>query len=71
VPNAIRNRAQGIYSALAGGVFMSVTAYGSGHLYGLYGAHAYYVMAVMSVIAFALVFYLVRLSPTVRAAAAA
>jgi PPP family 3-phenylpropionic acid transporter len=71
VPNAIRNRAQGIYSALAGGVFMSVTAYASGHLYGLYGAQAYYVMALMSVIAFALVFYLVRLSPTVRAAAAA
>jgi PPP family 3-phenylpropionic acid transporter len=71
VPNAIRNRAQGIYSALAGGVFMSVTAYASGHLYALYGAEAYYVMAVMSVIAFALVFYLVKLSPTVRAAAAA
>lgn len=71
VPNAIRNRAQGLYSALAGGVFMSVTAYGSGHLYGAYGAHAYYVMAAMSVIAFALVFYLVKVSPTVRAVAAA
>jgi PPP family 3-phenylpropionic acid transporter len=71
VPNAIRNRAQGFYSAMAGGVFMSVTAYASGHLYALYGAEAYYVMAVMSVIAFALVFYLVKVSPTVRAAAAA
>lgn len=71
VPNAIRNRAQGVYSALSGGVFMSATAFASGHLYGLYGVHAYFVMAVLSAVALALALYLTRFSPTVRAAAAA
>ena len=71
VPNAIRNRAQGLYSALAGGVFLSVTAFASGGLYNALGAHAYFVMAGISAVAFVLALMLTRLSPRVRAAAAA
>lgn len=70
-PNAIRNRAQGIYSAMSGGVFMAAAAFASGKLYGLFGAEAFYAMAGLSAVSLALVLGLMRLSPTVRAAAAA
>jgi len=71
VPPKIRNRAQGFYSALAGGVLMSSMAWMSGRLYGNIGAHAYYVMAGVSLTALLLAFLLIRLSPRVRAAGAA
>jgi MFS transporter, PPP family, 3-phenylpropionic acid transporter len=71
VPPPVRNRAQGIYSALSGGVLMSSTAWLSGRLYGSWGGHAYYAMALVSLTAFVMAFVLIRFSPRVRAAGAA
>jgi MFS transporter, PPP family, 3-phenylpropionic acid transporter len=71
VPANIRNRAQGLYSALSGGVLMSVTAWASGHFYAEVGGQAYYVMALVSVMAVLLTLVVLRTSPRVRAAGAA
>jgi MFS transporter, PPP family, 3-phenylpropionic acid transporter len=70
-PPNIRNRAQGLYSALSGGVLMASTAWLSGRLYGEYGGHAYYAMCLVSLTAFGLTLLLLRLSPRVREAGAA
>jgi MFS transporter, PPP family, 3-phenylpropionic acid transporter len=71
VPTAIRNRAQGLYSALSGGVLMSTTAWASGQLYGEVGGLAYYAMAGVSVSALLLIVLVLRFSPRVREAGAA
>jgi MFS transporter, PPP family, 3-phenylpropionic acid transporter len=71
VPTAIRNRAQGLYSALSGGVLMSTTAWASGQLYGEVGGLAYYAMAGVSFSAMLLILLVLRLSPRVREAGAA
>jgi MFS transporter, PPP family, 3-phenylpropionic acid transporter len=70
-PPQVRNRAQGLYSALAGGVLMSSVAWTSGHLYRAYDSHAYYAMSLVSLAALFLALGLVRFSPRVRAAGAA
>jgi PPP family 3-phenylpropionic acid transporter len=70
-PPQTRNRAQGVYAALSGGVFMSASAWTSGGLYQNYGGLAYLFMAAISVAALVMVLLLLRLSPTVRAAGAA
>jgi MFS transporter, PPP family, 3-phenylpropionic acid transporter len=71
VPMPIRNRAQGLYSAITGGVFFSVVVYFSGPLYRSYGGQAYYVMALIALAALVLAVVLVRFSPRVREAGAA
>lgn len=71
VPTAIRNRAQGLYSALSGGVLMSTTAWASGRLYGEVGGLAYYAMAGVSFSAMLLILLVLRFSPRVREAGAA
>jgi MFS transporter, PPP family, 3-phenylpropionic acid transporter len=71
VPTGIRNRAQGIYSAISGGILFSSVIYASGPLYRAYGGQAYYAMAVLAAISFALAFSLLRFSPRVREAGAA
>jgi MFS transporter, PPP family, 3-phenylpropionic acid transporter len=68
VPPHIRNRAQGIYSALSGGVLMASFAWLSGGLYENYGAGAYYFSAMTSLAAIGLMLVLIRVSPRVRAA---
>jgi PPP family 3-phenylpropionic acid transporter len=70
-PTAVRNRAQGIYSAISGGVFLSATAFASGSLYAAYGGMAYYAMAFISAVALAVALLVLRLNPKVRAAGAA
>jgi MFS transporter, PPP family, 3-phenylpropionic acid transporter len=67
-PMAIRNRAQGLYSALSGGVLMSSTAWASGQLYASVGGQAYYAMALVSLTACLAVAALVRFNPRVRVA---
>jgi MFS transporter, PPP family, 3-phenylpropionic acid transporter len=67
-PAHIRNRAQGLYSALSGGILMSSTAWLSGRLYQSYGGQAYYAMGLVSVLALVLAVALVRFNPRVRAA---
>jgi MFS transporter, PPP family, 3-phenylpropionic acid transporter len=71
VPMPIRNRAQGLYSAITGGVFFSVVVYFSGPLYRSYGGQAYYVMALIALAAVVLAVVLIRFSPRVREAGAA
>jgi MFS transporter, PPP family, 3-phenylpropionic acid transporter len=71
VPSNIRNRAQGLYSALAGGVLMSSTAWTAGLLYRDIGGQAYFAMSLVSLTSFVLAVLLLRFSPRVRAAGAA
>ena len=71
VPPDFRNRAQGLYSALSGGVFMASMAWVSGRIYGVWGGQAYYMMALTSLLALALALVLIRLNPRVRAVGAA
>lgn len=71
VPTRLRNRAQGLYSAISGGVFLSATVWLSGHLYAAYGGKTYLVMAAISAAALALALGLIRFSPRVRQAGAA
>ncbi len=71
VPVNFRNRAQGVYSALSGGVLMSTTAWASGWLYGTWGGQAYYGMALVSLTALVMAVVLMRFNPRVRAAGAA
>jgi MFS transporter, PPP family, 3-phenylpropionic acid transporter len=70
-PPQLRNRAQGINAALSGGILMSCTTLGAGHLYGYIGGKTYFVMAVMSAVAMLLAFVVLRVSPKAQAAAAA
>lgn len=66
VPGSMRNTVQGLYSALSSGVLMSATMWSSGPLYGAYGGAAFFVMAGVSAIAFALALILRRVSPKER-----
>jgi MFS transporter, PPP family, 3-phenylpropionic acid transporter len=70
-PPHLRNRAQGLYSAIASGVLMSSVAWASGHLYRAYDGYAYFGMGAVSVLALVLTIVLLRFSPRVRAAGAA
>jgi MFS transporter, PPP family, 3-phenylpropionic acid transporter len=71
VPPDFRNRAQGLYSALSGGIFMASMAWMSGRLYEHWAGQAYYAMALISLLAFCLAIALVRFNPRVRAVGAA
>lgn len=65
VPEHARNRAQGIYSALAGGVLMASTSWMSGKLYGTLGGLAYLPMAALSIVALVGAMRLFGISPRV------
>lgn len=71
VPSRLRNRAQGLYSAISGGVFLSATVWLSGRLYEVYAGKTYLFMACISLTALLLAALVIRLSPRVREAAAA
>jgi MFS transporter, PPP family, 3-phenylpropionic acid transporter len=71
VPLHIRNRAQGLYSAVSGGVLMSSTAWLSGWLYEDFGKHAYFAMGLVSVVALIAAYALIKFNPRVREAGAA
>jgi MFS transporter, PPP family, 3-phenylpropionic acid transporter len=71
VPANMRNRAQGLHSALSGGLLMSLSMWSSGPLFEQHGGLAYLFMAVISLTAFMLAVTLLRVNPRVRAAAAA
>jgi MFS transporter, PPP family, 3-phenylpropionic acid transporter len=70
VPSGIRNRAQGIYSAISGGVLFSSVVFASGPLYSAMGGKAYFVMAGIAAVALCMALALVRFSPRVREAGA-
>jgi MFS transporter, PPP family, 3-phenylpropionic acid transporter len=71
VPNNLRNTAQGLYTALAGGVLLSSVTWASGPLYQAFGGHAYLLMALISLWGLSLAASFVLLSPKVRAVAEA
>jgi MFS transporter, PPP family, 3-phenylpropionic acid transporter len=68
VPPHIKNRAQGFYSAVSGGLLMSASIWTSGLVYQQFAGQAYFFMACISVAALGLAVAMVKLSPTVRAA---
>ncbi len=71
VPQKLRNTAQGLYVALAGGVLLSSVTWMSGPLYESYGGHAYLAMAVICSLGLSLALSYMRLSPKVHVAVAA
>lgn len=71
VPPNLRNTAQGLYAALAGGVLLSSVTWMSGPLYDAFGGKAYLAMAMITIFGLGLAVGNARLSPTVPAAAAA
>jgi MFS transporter, PPP family, 3-phenylpropionic acid transporter len=71
VPQKLRNTAQGLYAALAGGVLLSSVTWISGPIYQAHGGRAYLAMAVICFIGLFLALSYVRLSPKERVAVAA
>jgi MFS transporter, PPP family, 3-phenylpropionic acid transporter len=71
VPKTLRNTAQGLYAAVAGGVFLSSATWISGPLYQIYGGHAYLGMALICVMGLLFAILYARLSPKVLAVAVA
>lgn len=69
VPERIRNRAQALNTALAGGILMSSSIWASGPLFHSIGSKTYLVMAGVSLMALLAAIPLLRVSPRVRAAA--
>jgi len=70
VPAGMRNTAQGLYAALAGGILMSLSMWSAGPLYAAFGGLSYFAMAAMSAVALALALVLFRLNPRAEPAAA-
>ena len=66
----MRNTAQGLYAALAGGILMSLSMWSAGPLYAAFGGLSYFAMAAMSAVALALALVLFRLNPRAEPAAA-
>jgi MFS transporter, PPP family, 3-phenylpropionic acid transporter len=67
VPSNLRNTAQGLYTAVASGLLLSLVTWASGPLYDAYGGRAYLFTAAIAIIGLLIaVFNLLRLSPTVR-----
>ncbi len=72
VPQNLRNTAQGLYTAFAGGLLLSATQWVSGPLYEWAGGRAFLFMALISTLGFVVaLFNLYRLSPTVPQVAVA
>ncbi len=72
VPARLRNTAQALYTAFAGGLLLSSVTWASGPLYTQFGGHAYLFMAAISLTGLVIaLFSLVKLSPTVPATAVA
>jgi len=72
VPIRLRNTAQALYTAFAGGLLLSSVTWASGPLYTRFGGHAYLFMAAISGTGLMIaLFNLVKLSPTVPVAAVA
>ena len=70
VPANLRNTAQGLYAALAGGVLLSSVTWVSGPLYQNYGGKGYLAMALISASGLAIALYYIRTNPKTRSGAA-
>lgn len=71
VPAHARNRAQGLYAAMSGGVLLASTSWFSGHLFEAMQGKAYLAMAALSALSLAGALMLFRVSPTTRQLAGA
>ena len=71
VPPNLRNTAQGIYAALAGGVLLSSITFMSGPIYEAYGGLGFLAMAMISAIGLAIAVYYIRTNPKAMGGAAA
>ena len=70
VPPNLRNTAQGIYAALAGGVLLSTITFMSGPIYEAYSGRGFLAMALISAIGLAIAVYYIRTNPKVQGGAA-
>ena len=70
VPSNLRNTAQGIYAALAGGLLLSSITYMSGPIYEAYSGKGFLAMALISAIGLAIAVYYIRTNPKVQGGAA-
>ena len=66
VPPNLRNTAQGIYAALAGGVLLSSVTWMSGPLYDNFGGKGFLAMAIISAIGLLIAVYYIRSNPTAQ-----
>lgn len=71
VPETLRNSAQGLYTACSAGLFLMLATAAVGPLFDAYAGRAYLAMAAMSLVASALAFIVLRISPKAPAAGAA
>jgi MFS transporter, PPP family, 3-phenylpropionic acid transporter len=71
VPTSLRNTAQGLYAAIAGGVLLSSVTWMSGPLYQAHGGKAYLAMAMISAVGLGFAVTYAKLSPKVPVAVAA
>jgi PPP family 3-phenylpropionic acid transporter len=71
VPEALRNSAQGLYTACSAGLLLMLATAAAGPLFDEFAGRAYLAMAAMSLIASVLAFIVLRISPRGPAAAAA
>jgi MFS transporter, PPP family, 3-phenylpropionic acid transporter len=63
VPANLRNTAQGLYAALAGGVLLSSITYMSGPIYEAYSGRGFLAMAFISALGLAISVYYIRTNP--------
>ena len=70
VPSNLRNTAQGIYAALAGGVLLSSITFMSGPIYEAYSGRGFLAMALISAIGLVIAVYYIRTNPKVQGGAA-
>ena len=70
VPPNLRNTAQGLYAALAGGVLLSSVTWMSGPIYEAYSGRGFLAMALISALGLAIALYYIRSNPKVQGAAA-
>ena len=68
VPVALRNSAQGLYTACSAGLFLMLATVAAGPLFDAFAGRAYLAMAAMSLVASGLAFAVMRLSPRAPAA---
>ena len=70
VPPNLRNTAQGLYAALAGGLLLSTVTWMSGPLYDAYSGKGFLAMALISAIGLLIAVSYIRANPKARGAAA-
>ena len=68
VPDALRNSAQGIYTACSAGLFLMLATAAVGPIFDVFAGRAYLAMAAMSAVASGLAFLVLRISPKAPAA---